>query len=92
LKDMFYDEEGNDEGGPPIVLNDFGFRVSSRIACSSWKLYHETTITNRLVIRSSRNNLGQQLSKDLDRQASWPPEPYQPQLNLQTAKKKAGLL
>lgn len=88
LRELFYDEDGNDEGGPPVVLNnlDAGYRQGLHAAAK--RLFHETSITNRMVIGSSKNNLGQQMVREINRAAGWPREPYQPRLNSQHQKRK----
>ncbi|KAF8853842.1 hypothetical protein BDZ45DRAFT_748094 [Acephala macrosclerotiorum] len=62
LLEAFFDNEGLDAGYPPLELArpDSWERCQLHQAASSQRLYHETTITNLMVLGSGRNRLGRQ--------------------------------
>jgi hypothetical protein len=80
LRECFFDGQGRDTGDEPVALPNLGpaDRAHLHQAASSLRLFHETTITDVLVLGSGRNTLGAQMVKELNRQAGWPPVPYTP--------------
>src|SRR4051812_2911855 len=71
LRDVFYDENGVDEGGPPITPSNLCAADRVHLHNTSGRLFHQTSVDGTMVIGSSRNNLGQQLVKRLDEAAGW---------------------
>ena len=72
IREAFYDENGLDAGYRPVELS--GLHDANRAhlhQAAGSRLFHETSITNIMIIGSKRNNLAQQRLKQIDRQAGW---------------------
>jgi hypothetical protein len=86
LRECFFDEHGRDTGDEPVALPNLcpADRAHIHQAASSLRLFHETTVTNVMVLGSGKHRLGAQMVKELNRQAGWPLAPYTPNFGPQT--------
>lgn len=69
LVQLFYNEHGEDEGGPPIGLKirSPGIRAYLHNAADTLGLFHATSLSGIMVIGSYRNNLATRKLSLLDR-------------------------
>ncbi|KAJ8064104.1 hypothetical protein OCU04_007939 [Sclerotinia nivalis] len=77
LYELFCNENGDDEGGPPIELEglDGGYRAGLHHAAIMFGLFHSTSVSDIMVIGSKKNNLAAERLKALNLEARWPGQP-----------------